>query len=242
MNRSHLRLACGPIFISAACTLATLLLIAPPLLAASYDWSAGTSNWGLPGNWFPAGGPPGSTDSAFVTNGGTAQITAANGTVAANSVSLGLVASGVGTIQQTGGTANFGSLLMGGNATSTAIYTISGTSVLNSTTGIAELDVGSLGGNGQFTQNDTSMVTANTVTIGSLGGFGLYTLTSGDLTANNSMTVGSGTGGLGKINQYGGSITSPGTTYMAYSSGTAAPFSNPAASIPTASTTWGQAI
>jgi hypothetical protein len=222
MNRSRRRLAFGQFFFSAACALAASLMVTAPLLAASYSWNVGTGDWATAGNWTPAGGPPTSSDSAFLTDGGTAQITAADGTVAAKAVDLGLVTNGVGTVQQTGGTANFNDVLLGGSAMTTGIYTISGTSVLNATTGMAEIDVGAVSGNGQFTQNDTSMVTANVVTVGTLGGFGLYTLNSGDLTANNSMTFGSGTGGLAKVNQYGGSITSPGLTYMAYSSGAGA--------------------
>ena len=42
--------------------------------AADTYWSAGTSNWSIGGNW--TAGEPNSSTTAYITNGGTAQITA----------------------------------------------------------------------------------------------------------------------------------------------------------------------
>ena len=58
----------------ASLILAAVMLVATPLQAASYSWTVSSGDWSAAPNW---GGTllPTSSDSAYITNGGTASIT-----------------------------------------------------------------------------------------------------------------------------------------------------------------------
>jgi autotransporter-associated beta strand protein len=191
---------------------ATVMLVAAPLRAASYSWAVSSGDWSNSANW--GGTLPTNNDPAYVVNGGTADITqlgetcgtlslgsgAGSGTVQMTSGSLSTVEyqyvgySGMGTFAQSGGTNNMDySLYLGYNVGSSGTYILSGSGYMSASYIVY---VGNDGA-GTFTQSGGTNHLSTGVNLGyDVGSSGTYNLSgSGLLTAQNGENVGfSGTG------------------------------------------------
>ena len=174
------------------------LLVMPKFTdAASLSWGVPSGDWSLPANW--GGKLPTYSDSAWISNGGTASVNSSvtcgalylsRGMASINAGQLFVAFNGgpnesavayvgyndSGTISQSGGTLSIdtlGDVMLGSKAGTTGTYKLDGG--LLST---YYLDVGS-GGTGVFTQSAGS---ANVVNM--FLRTGSYTLSSGTLTAH----------------------------------------------------------
>ena len=133
---------------SAGFVVASMVLVAAPLRAASYSWAVAAGDWSVASNW--GGAVPSISETACVANGGTATITtsglksnaidvggAAGGTIDMTSGSsweyfatVGL--NGSGTFLQSGGTNNDSNkLYLGYNAEDSGVYSLSGSATLS---------------------------------------------------------------------------------------------------------------
>jgi hypothetical protein len=144
------------VFTPRSCQLASAVALAILTLSgkswADSTWQGGSGDWFDPNNWSPQ--IPTSTDNAFITNGGSAQITAGDavdaslqlgvaagqsGSLTLNPVTSGTLTTsgteyvgygGTGAVSQTGGsnslTTNQGLLILGYNSGSTGNYALSG--------------------------------------------------------------------------------------------------------------------
>ncbi|HOD81966.1 MAG: Autotransporter-associated beta strand repeat protein [Planctomycetes bacterium ADurb.Bin126] len=144
--------------------------------AATYTWTAGSSDWATAGNWNPAGGPPASGDSIALNNGGTIDLGGARGVVNVG-------AGGSGGIV---GTLTGGSLFFAGN-----MYVKSG---------VIDVDLSNAGGStGRLWIGGDA---AATVT---LNGNNTHTYADNYATIIGHSTTGAaGTAKLGSINALGG--------------------------------------
>ena len=82
---------------SAGFVVASMVLVAAPLRAASYSWAVAAGDWSVASNW--GGTLPGSSDTAYVVNGGTVSITQPGETC--NSLYVGYYWGNDGTVQMT---------------------------------------------------------------------------------------------------------------------------------------------
>ncbi len=89
---------------------ASVMLTDAPLHAANYTWAVSAGDWSVASNWWGAVAPTGSSSTAYIVNGGTANVT----TIGAicGTLSLGNSA-GSGSVQMTGGSLSTGYQLVG---------------------------------------------------------------------------------------------------------------------------------
>lgn len=191
-------------------------------------WQAGTGPWGLNDNWEV--GEPSSDDTAFITNGGTAEISQAgetcwelhlgrdlgqSGTVSMTSGQLSsggrqyVGHSGTGTFTQTGGTNALGGLLIvAHNPGSDGTYTLSGTGELTVST-----EYMGASGTGTFTQTGGIHSVTSQLFVGQQpGSRGTYELhDTGDLSVNAEHI---GWKSIGEFTQTGGTHTVTGRLYL----------------------------
>jgi fibronectin-binding autotransporter adhesin len=190
-----------------------VLLPSPTAQAADRNWQASAGDWLTASNW--AGGIPGSADSAYIQNGGTANITA--GAENAFSLSLGS-GTKAGTVQMTGGSLTIPSITFaqyGGSGTfvqSGGTVAMLGVNALlqmtNNTNVISEKYV--LSGNGRlssYVENLDGVPASfqqsgglNTTTVLSIKSAAAYKLSGGTLQVNDGGLSGNGTfdGGNGR--------------------------------------------
>lgn len=142
----------------------TLLL---PTLSWAADWNTTTGDFNVPANWNPVGVP--SAVNTFITNGGTANILNLDN-FAVNDFFLG-GHSGIGSVNQTGGTLSVGKLVIGGDdgngGTGVGTYTISGGTL---SAGGAEHWIGSKGGTGNLIMTGGTFNANNWIILGRDGG------------------------------------------------------------------------
>ncbi len=158
----------------------TLLL---PTLSWAADWNTTTGDFNVPANWNPVGVP--SAVNTFITNGGTANILNLDN-FAVNDFFLG-GHSGIGSVNQTGGTLSVGKLVIGGDdgngGTGVGTYTISGGTL---SAGGAEHWIGSRGGTGNLTMTGGTFNADNWIIFGrDTGAVGNATL-SGNAAINKT--------------------------------------------------------
>ena len=199
----------------AAFVVASMVLVAAPLRAASYSWAVAAGDWSVASNW---GGTllPTSSDTVYVVNGGTVNVVIAFADVcntlyldggalqmtASGALETTLAeyvgCSGTGTFTQFGGVNqmnanNYGGLTLGYNPGSSGTYGLGGGGLLSAFTEI----VGN-SGTGTFTQSGgTNSVSAEfalylAYNSGSNGTYGLSG--NGLLSANTEIVGNSGTG------------------------------------------------
>jgi PEP-CTERM motif len=167
-------------------------------------WQAGTGNWSTAGNW--NNGEPGSNDTAYISNGGTAVITGAESCIqlvladqpgSSGSVEMnpGVLFSditeivglaGTGTFVQTGGMNATYELICGFYAGSSGSYNLSGAG---------------------------SFLSVNYETIGLMGN-GEISQTSGTHTVSESLELGTETGAQGTYNIGGGTLAIADTLHV----------------------------
>ncbi len=132
-----------------AVLVASVMLAAAPLHAASYSWAFASGDWSIASNW--GGTLPTNNDAAYIANGGTATITlpgdvcstlslggsTGSGTVQmtggslSTSYDLHVGDAGLGTFAQSGGTNSMkGNLYLGYNAGAIGTYVLSNSSAL----------------------------------------------------------------------------------------------------------------
>ena len=182
-----IRSSCRAVRLSAAAfaslVVASVALVAAPLHAASYNWVVFSGDWSVASNW--GGTLPGSSDCAYVVNGGTVNVTQFGGTCGTLSLGSGagsetvqqtagnlstdfqyVAFSGTGTFTQSGGINSINSyLFLGNNTGSSGMYNLGGNSLL-SISGYGEW-VG-VSGSGTLTQfggtNSASRLNLATIT------------------------------------------------------------------------------
>ncbi len=212
---------------SFASFLAVVLMVLPSARADVY-WSATSGDWSVGSNWggtLPSGGV-----SAWIINGGTANVTqlgetcgtlslggsAGSGTVQMASGNLSSTAiqyvgnSGSGVFMQSGGNNTVGSQLdVGYGIAATGTYELGGNAKLQVTQG----EVIGLSGNGMFIQSGGSNTTSSRSGVISIGfepgSNGIYFLNSGYIYAYSGLEV--GYQGTGVFTQSGGTNYSAGT-------------------------------
>ncbi|MBT6562184.1 MAG: hypothetical protein HON76_06635, partial [Candidatus Scalindua sp.] len=187
---------------------------------ANGDWSGTNWNSGIVWPPQPNVGEPGSGDTAYIDNGGTAQITQSGetavnvflGSLGGSSGSINMSAGslsttsmfvghiGTGSFIQSGGTVTLSSgLILGNNPTAVGSYNLSSGSLFSNSQSIGHT------GTGTFTQsggtNSVSLSGLNTIGSGSSG---IYNL-SGGAHIVGDLTVGNGTGS-GTYNLSGGTL------------------------------------
>jgi hypothetical protein len=179
--------------LSAFMAIAILMLNSSIAPAATYSWNVASGDWSTATNW-KTGVEPTSSDTAYITNGGTATITQSGevckylylgsttntGTVQMTDGSLtageNLIIYGKGTFNQSGGTVNCPSgynpsdLIVGCDYYGNGTYNLSGTGNLIS----YDECVGS-GGIGTFNHTGGTNTVQN-LSIGDMGGGGAYAL------------------------------------------------------------------
>ncbi len=183
---------------------------------ASYSWQVSSGTWSIASNW--GGTVPGSSDFAYIVNGGTADITqpgatcgtlslgssAGGGTVLMTAGSLSATSyefigySGTGSFLQLGGTNSVSVLEVGNNLGSSSTYNLSGSGLLstfNESLGVS--------GTGSFSQSGGSNSLSDALFLGfASGSSGTYNLSgSGMLTAPIEQI---GASGSGRFTQSGG--------------------------------------
>ena len=184
-------------------------------------WQTSTSDWFAPGNW-TAGVPDSSASSsstAYINNGGTAQIAA--GTASADTINLGQSAtdagfltisggtvnvnqenaglSGSGTITQAAGSNAAGYVILGAVNSGIGQYFLSGTGTLSAFEYIGESGVGTMNQSGGTNHATTIYIaSANSNTTGT------YNLSGGAMTAT---TINLGYQGVGIFTQTGGTFS-----------------------------------
>jgi fibronectin-binding autotransporter adhesin len=192
-------------------------------LSADTSWTAGTSSWSTPGNW--DNGVPGSTDTAYIGNGGTPTID--SGDAIANLLYVGSDSGGSGSLVINGGTltiagdSNGHNMYIGPVAGSTGIVTMSG--------GILDLDNNNqlklgrdnhlngqssvAGGTAYFNQSGGTVEFTN---IGGHGGIfigveatGTYTMSGGQMLNVAQFSV-----GYGGASNWAGPGSAVGTMYQ----------------------------
>lgn len=183
----------------------TLLL---PTLSWAADWNTTTGDFNVPANWNPVGVPSGV--NTFITNGGTANILNLDN-FSVNDFYLG-GHSGVGSINQSGGTLTVGKLVIGGDdgsgGTGVGTYTISGGTL---SAGGAEHWIGSKGGTGNLIMTGGTFNAGNWIILGrDGGGVGNATL-SGNAVINKT---GSNHIGIGLNSGLTSTVTMSGTSSM----------------------------
>jgi hypothetical protein len=201
----------------ASMAVASFVLAATPLHAATYNWAVASGNWSNSANW--GGALPTSNDTANIVNGGTASITM---TVQFGSLSLGS-STGSGTVIMTGGDFFQPSFVTVGNTGIGTFVQIGGTSseqqveLGNFAGGIGTyaLSGGSLWGNsevvgaaaaGVFNQSGGSNGTSEMYIGYVTGSSGTYSLNSGMLSAQIENV---GYQSAGNLIQSGGTNTVP---------------------------------
>ncbi len=187
-------------------------ILAVTLLVSGSSWAAVTWNvtsgdWSVGSNW-DTGTKPGSSDTVYINNGGTATVTTAE---SAGDFWLG---SGAGAGHCV---VNSGSLTVGTRLR--LPYSTSGTFTLNGgSVSLAALYIPYASGTGSFVQNGgTNEITSSEFNIPRHGA-GSYTLNAGKL-ISGSLKIGaySGVGDTGTFTQVGGIYTNSGIT-VGYSS------------------------
>ena len=142
---------------------------------------AGDTTWqqdpNTPGSWFEANnwdnGVPTTADTAYITNGGVAEISA--GTAGASSIYLGYGTGSAGTISQSGGTNLVGLLDLGHEAGSSGTYELAGGTLLVGGAYVSRFGAGS------FTQTGGVHI-VDSLRAGYFGGAnGTYTISNGTL-------------------------------------------------------------
>jgi outer membrane autotransporter protein len=211
-----------------------LALAASPAFAATYNWSVATGSWTNAANWSP-NGVPGSTDTVYITNSGTAQISGSTaafqgGFVGSNSTlavsgsgtllsigsgfQLGTGSSGQGSFNLTqGAVANLTNLQIGQNAGTTGAVTVDGPGSKLSLS-IGSFLVGNYG-QGSMTVSGGATVTTNTqisiaYNAGSAGSSINVTGTGSTLNTGSLVVGGNDAGVLNIAN--GGVVNSTGAT------------------------------
>jgi len=182
---------------------------AGPTWAADVVWVDGTGSWFDPGNWVDINMAPddpnrfrvpGSSDVAYVDNGGTALVT--SGSAHSHMLRFGAGGSG-GSMVQTGGMNNVGlAMHVGLSAGKSGSYTLDDGSVY---VGNWE-DIG-VYGTGTFVQNGGTNTTGEDLSIARFAGSsGTYDKYAGTINATgDGMTV--GFGGNGSFTQHAGDTT-----------------------------------
>ncbi|MCH8327254.1 MAG: autotransporter-associated beta strand repeat-containing protein, partial [Candidatus Marinimicrobia bacterium] len=156
--------------------LLVLLLTVSQAMAGS--WTAGTADWQTGANW--AGGVPGASDSAIITNGGTAQLTAVGGL--GSDLLVGNAGGESGTVEIS---AN-GSLVISGVASN-----------LLGNAGTGTLSITGVGASASLTDGGLSFLVGNSGTgTVNLSQGGTLTLDSG----TGQMTLANGGGSAGTLN------------------------------------------
>ena len=133
LAKSSLRRSCRAARLSAAgfasVALASVSLIAAPLRAGSYSWATSTGDWSVASNWGGTLLPSSSSDTVYVVNGGTVNVTQLGETC--GTLALGDSA-GNGTVQMTGGGLAANYVYMGGNGPGAFLQSGGATSIASS--------------------------------------------------------------------------------------------------------------
>ena len=154
------------------CCLSLLALALPGHAAESKYWNVATGNWDIGSNWSP-NGAPGSDDTVYVRNGGTATIRTSHPAVW-STLYVGHSGGDSGGVTQTGSDSSGGNLYVGYGAQGT--YTLSG-GTLDVSSGV-HLGYGA-SGEGKLTQSGGTLE-ATDLWIGKLSGAaGTYSLSGG---------------------------------------------------------------
>jgi T5SS/PEP-CTERM-associated repeat protein len=206
--------------LSAFAVMLTVTVLSFSAIAGNRYWQVATGDWGIHANWGFL--EPGSNDTAFIDNDGTANITQSGeaamglqlGTTSLDSGHVNMSAGGlsvgedefigyrgVGTFMQTGGTNSMdGSLYLGRYSSGNGAYTLSGALSV-------ELIVDTFSyvghyGMGAFVQTGGSHSVGSTLTLGKeFSGSGTYDFSGGRI-STGALVVGEG--GTGVFNQSGG--------------------------------------
>ncbi|MFH1550422.1 MAG: PEP-CTERM sorting domain-containing protein [Planctomycetota bacterium] len=168
------------------------------LLAASQShayatwWTGTTGDWHDPLNW--DNGIPGSSDWAYIDNGGTAQISA---DAESDYLHAGYINSGV--VEQAGGTNTVSSYLyLAYSSGSSGTYNLSGTAQLSVFRGYIGRS-----GTGEFNQTGGTHAVGYNLWLGyESGSGGTYNLSAGELSVDDDEYI--GRSGTGEFNQDGG--------------------------------------
>ena len=213
---------------------ALMLGAAQPAPAVDVYWNVGTGPWNVGSNWL-GGSEPGNNDAGNITNGGTAQVTAATNLL--NELNVG-GAGGVGhleivpggsmnvtgaagayavigrgpgssgsTVTQTGGAFNVSNFVNLGDRV-TATYDFSGGTF---TADSIQIGTGSGGApNGILNQSGSTIATIPNVYVGNTSGSeGNYNVSGGQLDSAGVVHLGQVAGGKGTITHSNGTINVP---------------------------------
>jgi autotransporter-associated beta strand protein len=206
----------GSLFIAGCAILAASFVIgATDAYSQTVSWQASSGNWSIGSNW--DGGVPGSNATAYIVNGGTADVVtngdicgtlwlgsgAGNGTVSMTAGGLSaayeyVANRGTCSFTQSGGTNSVSSEFdVGFNSGASGIYSLSGGSIF------AGLDYIGYYGNGGFTQSGGAHAVANNLYLGyNSGSTGSYNLSGSGFLSASSVIVGAF--GTGSFMQSGG--------------------------------------
>jgi fibronectin-binding autotransporter adhesin len=186
-------------------------------------WQAGTGNWSTAGNW--NNGEPGSNDTAYISNGGTAVITGAEACVqlvladqpgSSGSVEMnpGVLFSditelvglaGTGAFVQTGGMNATYELICGFYANSSGSYDLSGAGSFLS----VDYETIGLMGTGVVTQTSGTHTVSESLELGTeTGAHGTYNVSGGTLAIADTLRVGNDGKGIFAVTGNGAAITS----------------------------------
>ncbi|MBW1801339.1 MAG: hypothetical protein JRJ85_11505 [Deltaproteobacteria bacterium] len=191
--------------------LSALLLLSAPLTpeAANKYWDSITPGlWHDGANWNPAGEPV-AGDHAYITNGGTAQITE-SGEVA-DYLTLGESALQSGNVDMTSGSLTTSREDIGDGGTGTFTQT----GGIHSVTG-GQIWIGlNTDSSGAYALSDTGSLSADYEYVGHLGS-GIFTQTGGVNALTNQLFVGHGGGGSGTYELSGTGSLSAVDEYIGY--------------------------
>jgi fibronectin-binding autotransporter adhesin len=183
-----------------------LVSIVPTVLeAASYSWSVQSGDWSTTANW--GGTLPTASDSAYIVNGGTANVTAFSPT--SGSLTLGSRA-GSGNVQMTGGTLTVVDDETIGDTGMGSFFQSGGTNQITYFAGNMLLG-NQAGGSGAYSLTGNGFLQTYGMFVG-YSGTGTFTQSSGTNaiwgTGAAALALGYG-GGNGTYNFYGGMLMMP---------------------------------
>jgi fibronectin-binding autotransporter adhesin len=166
---------------------AAILLIDSQAAQAQLYWSASSGDWSVASNW--GGTVPSGSDNAYITNGGTANITHLGQTCGTLLVGNG---TGSGSVQMSGGSLSVTSAQYVG-ATGNGIFVQSGgTSTIGGTLVLSQ----SAGSDGTYRLSGTGWLSVPVSYVG-YSGLGTFTQTGGTTNVTNSLRLGSYPGSNG---------------------------------------------
>ncbi|MBU6402664.1 MAG: hypothetical protein KGS61_20275, partial [Verrucomicrobia bacterium] len=145
-----------------------------PNAAIRTAWIGGTGDWLAAANW--SNGVPRAQDTAWIDDGGTAQLAVGSG--AATNLTIGLNATGA-VVQTTGNLTVEQSLMLGENSGSSGFYELDGPGQLTS----AQLFLGGAGSGNFVQRGGTNLITIDLIMAWNSGGQSLYELDGGQIVA-----------------------------------------------------------